>query len=174
MVQGQMTQTYEDHCIYSDSHWFCKSFSFSHSVKPTGIDHTAVLADSNQFQTCLRITENHQESPRINFRLIWELPRSLWINENQFQTYSRITENHWESLWINFRLIQESLRITKNQWESISDVFENHQESHRINFRLIWESPRIAENQWESLSDWSENQQESSRIIENHWESHKK
>ena len=47
MVQGQMTQMYEDHCIYSDSQWFCESFSFSLSVKSTGIDHIAVLADSN-------------------------------------------------------------------------------------------------------------------------------
>ena len=35
-------------CIYSDSHWFCESFLFSHSVKSTGIDHLAVLADSNE------------------------------------------------------------------------------------------------------------------------------
>ena len=48
MVQDQMTQIYEDHCIYSDSHWFCESFSFSHSVKSTGIDHIAVLADSKE------------------------------------------------------------------------------------------------------------------------------
>ena len=35
MVQGQMTQI------------FYESFSFSHSVKSTGIDHIAVFADSN-------------------------------------------------------------------------------------------------------------------------------
>ena len=28
--------------IFSDSHWFCESFSFSHSVKTTGIDHIAI------------------------------------------------------------------------------------------------------------------------------------
>ena len=50
MVQGQMRQMPEDHCIYSNSHWFCESQSFSHSVKTTGIGHIAVLADSNDSQ----------------------------------------------------------------------------------------------------------------------------
>ena len=31
-----------------NSHWFCQSFSFSHSVKTTGINHIAVLADSKK------------------------------------------------------------------------------------------------------------------------------
>ena len=33
--------------LYSDSHWFNKSGTFSHSVKTTSVDHIAVLADSN-------------------------------------------------------------------------------------------------------------------------------
>ena len=36
--------------IISDSYWFCKSRSFSHSVKATSLDHIAILADSNQPQ----------------------------------------------------------------------------------------------------------------------------
>ena len=50
MVQGQMTQIYENQLfivILIDSHWYGKSLSFSHSVKSTDIDHIAVLADSN-------------------------------------------------------------------------------------------------------------------------------
>ena len=53
MVQGQMTQIYENQCIYSDSHWYALIlwiiiiFPFS---QIHWIDHIAVLAGSTYAQ----------------------------------------------------------------------------------------------------------------------------
>ena len=41
--------------IFEDASWFCKSHSFSHSVKTTSIDHIAVLADNNNTSNGVRI-----------------------------------------------------------------------------------------------------------------------
>ena len=41
------------HVIFAVSVLFVESFSFSVSVKTTGIDHTAVLADSNKLNRTL-------------------------------------------------------------------------------------------------------------------------
>ena len=35
--------------ILIESHWFCKSQTFSHLLKTTGVDHIAVLEESNNF-----------------------------------------------------------------------------------------------------------------------------
>ena len=81
---------------------------------------TDLQITENQFQTVSWITKNcwesisdwltnHQESLRINFRLIHE---SLRITENQFQTDLWITKN-----------CRESLRIAKNHIKIRSYLF---------------------------------------------------
>ena len=162
MVQGKMIQIYEDHCIYSDSHWF-SFILWIILIFPLSQINRHRPQSCPCRQQSLRIIKNH-----------WELLR---INENHFQTYLTITKNQWESLriaknhWellkINENQFQTYLRIIKNHWESVSDLFENHQESMRISFRLIWESLRIIKNHWESIPDLFENHQEPLRIAEN-------
>ena len=48
------------------SFWFAESFSFSASVKTTGIDHIAVLADSNQENfVCMSSGRNMLQSSKM-------------------------------------------------------------------------------------------------------------
>ena len=63
--------------IIIDSHWFFESFSFSHSVKSTGIDHIAVLADiNNQYKAICIWTWN-----KLRLTFIYNLAMILHLGD---------------------------------------------------------------------------------------------
>ena len=56
--------------IFATSFWFAESFSFTVSVKTTGIDHIAVYADSKKSMIFFEIFTKFKKS---NFQVVWEV-----------------------------------------------------------------------------------------------------
>ena len=98
MVWGQMTQIYEDQCIYSNSHWSALILwiiiIFPHS-QIHWIDHIAVLADSNYYFDCIQFPECTEVHRRMYVTFKKVFPFTI-----RRMYYSVLTFNWWISISI--------------------------------------------------------------------------
>ena len=78
-----------------NSHWFCQSFSFSHSVKTTGINHIAVLADSKKgIQTPF---SSHPNLIDLHWQIYDGQPHIPWYDDKLHRWHHLLRQNsNWK------------------------------------------------------------------------------